>query len=177
VVVALTRSSDHAPAHQAARQRTTASLPGSIDIDRYQRFAGLVHSAGDFCGPTGPTGVPHFTLPASASAYHATLTVSFQYRAHGNGRTFTVWPAIASLGPPRLADSLPKSRPVLSTGGALSTATVVVRASGLSGGADYLLSVHPEMSIGCHIDPRTGTLVNAGISVTRVVYSLHAWRR
>jgi hypothetical protein len=148
---------------QSAQRGLTPTLPGSVNIVRFQRFGGAQHCDGDVCGQGVPSEIPQFTLPTSPTKYHSTLTVSFRYRASGRGATFFVRPRLNAAD---VITLVPGTRPLLSTGGRLDTTTLVVRPALLSGGVAYKL----------HVDPRIAhRLARASIKITRVLYSVQAW--
>jgi len=161
VAGALGRTSHDAAQRQAAPGGIVPALPGSVDIVRYQKFGGSKHCDSDSCGIGLSPQALHFTLPSAATMYRSTLTVSFRYRASGKEARFAVAPHV---GPG--VDVQPYGRRLLGTNNQLSTATFVVRPDLLAGGVQYGLRVEPDI---------THKLVKAGITVTQVVYSLHAW--
>jgi hypothetical protein len=163
--VAVPGSQQHTTTRTHSAQRgLTPVLPGSVNIVRFQRFGGAQRCDGDSCGVGVPGDIPQFTLPSSPTKYRSTLTVSFRFRAWGNDATFAVRPRLN--GAADVIRLVPGTRPLLSTGGRLDTATLVVRPALLSGGVAYKL----------HVDPRiTHRLVKAGIKLTRVLYSVQAW--
>jgi hypothetical protein len=153
----------------------TPTLPGSIKIVRYQRLG----ASQDCSGTHVAAGrIPRFTLPASASQYRATLTVSFRYSAHGlDGTTFAVKPLMAAPFtpfPPSQPTLLPTQRPLLPTANRSSTTTILSQASPLYGGHEYRLAMQASMAGHC-LDPATGDLAKSALRLTQVIYSLQVW--
>jgi hypothetical protein len=166
VAVALAGGAHGGTHHAAAQRRVVATLPGSVQIVRYQRFAGGASCTGTSCSGSGWSG-PEFTLPASSAGYHAALTVSFRYRASGAGATFVVTPSVSPASGGHPLAVLPAHRSLIGTGGLPQSMTVVFRPTLLSGAIRYSLNVEPDIA---HY------LTSASISVSQVVYSLTAWR-
>jgi hypothetical protein len=157
----------HGGAHHAAAQRgVIPTLPGSVQIVRYQGVAGSASCTGNSCSASGSAG-PQFTLPASAVKYRSVLTISFRYRANGPGATFVVHPDLFPETPNGHAvDIFPARRPVLATGGQQQSMTVTFKPALLSGSTPYGVGISPDIA---HF------VTSASISVTQVVYTLTAW--
>jgi hypothetical protein len=175
VSVALAGTANRGPSQQAAHTSVTPTLPGSINIVRYQRLG----ASQDCHGTHVAAGrIPRFTLPASASQYRGTLTVSFRYRAHGlNGTTFAVSPFMVTPFAPRPPSQpalLPTERPLLPTASRSSTTTIISQASPLYGRHEYRLGMQASMAGPC-LDPATGDLATSALRLTQVVYSVHVW--
>jgi len=151
--------------HQAARG-VVPTLPGSINVIRFQKFGGSVNCDGDACGVGVPANPNGFTLPASLPTYTSALTVSFQYRASGKNARFAVAAHVTRSGSGHDVASTPATRPVLSTGGGLESTTLVFKPAPLSGNVLYTFEVVPKI---------THRLTRAKIVVTQVVYSLEVW--
>jgi hypothetical protein len=149
------------PTTQHAARGVTPVLPGSVHVVRYQGFAAKTACHGSTCSGSGSAG-PQFRLPASATPYRSTLTISFRYSAGGRSATFVVAPDIF----PGPVSTRPTRRPVVSTSGRLQTATMVFRPGLLSGGVRYGLGISPDI---------VDYLTRARISVSQVVYGLDAW--
>lgn len=176
VSVLLAVAAHRTPSHQeAAGKGITPTLPGSITIVRYQRLG----ASQDCHGTRVAAGrIPRFTLPASASPYRATLTVSFRYGARGStGTTFAVKPLVAAPlapFPPSQPTLLPPDRPLMPTGSRSTTTTILSQVSSLYGGHQYRLAMQTSMKGFC-LDPATGDLAKSAIRLTQVVYSVHVW--
>lgn len=150
--------------HKAAGVLPT--LPGSFNVVRFQKFGGSYQCDGDACGVGGAANPNGFTLPFSPTAYTSALTVSFQYRASGKNARFAVAAHVTKSGSGQHVASTPSARAVLSTGGALGSATLVFKPAPLSGNVLYTFDVTPKIT---HRETR------AKIVVTQVVYSLQVW--
>jgi hypothetical protein len=142
------------------------TLPGSVNVVRFQKFGGSYQCDGDSCGVSGSVSSNGFTLPVSPTAYTSALTVSFQYRAGGKNARFAVAAHVTRSGTGHHVASTPAQRAVLSTGGGLGTATLVFKPAPLSGNVLYTFEVTPKIT---HRETR------AKIVVTQVVYDLRAW--
>lgn len=150
--------------HKAAGVLPT--LPGSINVIRFQKFGGSYQCNGDSCGVSGAVSSNGFTLPFSPTAYTSSFTVSFQYRASGKNARFAVAAHVTASGTGHKVASTPASRAVLSTGGGLGSATLVFKPAPLSGNVLYTFEVSPKL---VHYETK------AKIVVTQVVYNLEAW--
>jgi hypothetical protein len=165
--VAVAGTPHHATStHQAARRGVVPTLPGSINVVRYQSFGGSYECDGDACGVSGSVSGNGFTLPASPLGYRSTLTVSFRYRAGGKDATFAVAAHVANSANGHVVAELPAKRSVLSTGGRAGSTTLVFRPDLLTGATTYHFEVRPFL---------THHLNKARIAVTQVVFGLQAW--
>ena len=164
VAVTLAGSSPGSKTHQAGGVLPT--LPGSVNVIRFQKFGGSVKCDGDACGVGGSVSGNGFTLPFSPTAYTSSLTLSFQYRASGKNATFAVASHVTTSGAGHDVASTPAARAVLSTGGGLGSATLVFKPAPLSGNVLYTFEVVPKI---------THRQTRAKIVVTQVVYDLTVW--
>lgn len=164
VAVTLSGSSHGSKIHQAGGVLPT--LPGSVNVVRFQKFGGSMKCDGDSCGAGGAVSGNGFTLPFSPTAYTSSLTVSFQYRASGKNATFSVASHVTTSATGHDVASTPATRPVLSTGGRLGSATLVFKPAPLSGNVLYTFEIIPKI---------THRQTRAAIVVTQVVYDLKVW--
>jgi hypothetical protein len=165
VAVGFARSSPGTAQHLSARGVPPPTLPGSVNVVRYQRAGTEAFCRDGSCGAGGSSGSNlEFSLPASSVPYRSTLTISFRYQATGKDAAFTVRGTVD--GPGHLVATAPATRPLGPTGGAFESATMVFRPALLVGGVTYTFSVAADISR--HVG-------NARIGVSNVVYSLQAW--
>jgi hypothetical protein len=165
----------HAPnSQQVGSGALVARLPGSIHVVRSEAVGGTTACNPHItCHTSGYTPVT-FRLPTTVREYHATLTVSFRYRASTSSTGYVVQPAVLSPGHKAVAASPAGARPVLSTGGRQQSMTIVLRLSKLEGGVTYGLKNNPDFSGGLHLNSQ-GKLPSGSISVSQIVFSLQAW--
>jgi hypothetical protein len=152
--------------YPAAHRGVVPTLPGSVNVVRYQRFGGSYQCDGDACGVGQAVSSNGFTLPVSPTAYRSTLAVSFRYRASGKDARFAVRAFVSNASNGHPVANLPANRPVLSTRGVLGSATLVFKPAPLTGGTKYLFQIRPTL---------TSHVTRAKIVVTQVVFNLQAW--
>jgi hypothetical protein len=163
--VAVTGTAHHRTSADQARG-VLPTLPGSVNVIRFQKFGGAVKCDGDACGVGVAANPNGFTLPFSPTAYTSSLTVSFQYRASGKNARFAVAAHVTRSGSGHDVASTPATRAVLSTGGGLGSTTLVFKPAPLSGNVLYTFEVVPRI---------THRQTRAKIVVSQVVYDLTVW--
>lgn len=165
IAAGLAGSAHRTAPHLAARAVPPPTLPGSVNIVRYQRGGATAFCNGDSCGASGSGNSSLlFTLPASSIPYRSTLTISFRYRGTGKNAAFAVSGTLSRSGPSIVTS--PATRPLGPTGGRYQSATMVFRPALLAGGVNYTLGISADISH--HVG-------SARIAVDHVTYALQAW--
>jgi hypothetical protein len=165
----------HAPNSQRVGSGAqVARLPGSIHVVRSEAVGGTAACNPHItCHTSGYTPVT-FRLPTTVRQYHATLTVSFRYRASASSTGYVVQPAVLAPNHKVVTAYPAGPRPVLSSGGRQQSMTIELRLAKLEGGVTYALKNNPDFSGGLHLNNQ-GKLPNGSISVSQVMFSLQAW--